>query len=126
MFDDPGAQVAADRPQLTHPRPELMAPVGLITPEVCEQYRRDGVVFIPQALHPDWLLLIELPFWREDSSPLRALIQWAIIFSIVAILFNYVALVNFGIYAGLFAPSLVLVGARVVERVAEHTLRSNP
>ncbi|MBI1181020.1 MAG: hypothetical protein GC201_10710 [Alphaproteobacteria bacterium] len=36
----------------------------LITPEVCEQYKRDGVVFLRQALHPQWLLLIELGLQR--------------------------------------------------------------
>lgn len=39
-------------------------PVSLITPEVVEQYRRDGLVFLPQALHPEWLLLIDLGLQR--------------------------------------------------------------
>jgi len=39
-------------------------PVALITPEVIEAYQRDGVVFLPQALHPEWLLLIELALQR--------------------------------------------------------------
>ncbi len=50
--------------QLTHPRPELMAPVALITDEVIEQYRTDGVVVLRQALHPDWLMLIDLGLQR--------------------------------------------------------------
>ena len=37
---------------------------GLITPEIREQYKRDGVVFLRQALHPEWLLLIELGLQR--------------------------------------------------------------
>ena len=40
------------REQLTHPRAELMAPVALITADVIERYRRDGVVLLRQALHP--------------------------------------------------------------------------
>jgi ectoine hydroxylase-related dioxygenase (phytanoyl-CoA dioxygenase family) len=35
-------------------------PVALITDDVIEGYRRDGVVFLPQALHPEWLLLAEM------------------------------------------------------------------
>ena len=38
--------------------------MSLITPEVIEQYQRDGIVFLPQALHPEWLLLIELGLQR--------------------------------------------------------------
>ena len=32
--------------------------------EVRERYRRDGVLFIPEALHPEWLMLIELGLQR--------------------------------------------------------------
>lgn len=39
-------------------------PVSLITPEVVEEYRRDGVVMVRQALHPEWLRLIEMAFER--------------------------------------------------------------
>lgn len=53
-----------DGPRLTHPKPELMAPVALITAEVREQYHRDGVVFLPQALHPLWLQLVEIGLQR--------------------------------------------------------------
>ena len=28
---------------------------SLITPEVIEQFDRDGVLLLPQALHPEWL-----------------------------------------------------------------------
>ena len=38
--------------------------VARITPELVEQYRRDGVIFLPRALHPDWLLLVELGLQR--------------------------------------------------------------
>ncbi len=41
---------------------------GLITPEIREQYKRDGVVFLRQALHPEWLLLIELGLQRVLGS----------------------------------------------------------
>jgi hypothetical protein len=46
-------------------RPDVpLDPVSLITPEVVEAYRRDGVVFLPQALDPQWLLLVELGLQR--------------------------------------------------------------
>lgn len=35
-----------------------------ITPDLKEQFARDGVVFLKQALHPDWLQLIELGLAR--------------------------------------------------------------
>jgi ectoine hydroxylase-related dioxygenase (phytanoyl-CoA dioxygenase family) len=38
--------------------------VDLITPEVRETYARDGVVLLREALHPEWLLLIELGLQR--------------------------------------------------------------
>lgn len=38
--------------------------VALITPEVREAYARDGVVILRQALHPEWLLLIDLGLQR--------------------------------------------------------------
>ena len=34
--------------------------VALITPEVRETYARDGVAILRQALHPEWLLLLQL------------------------------------------------------------------
>jgi len=39
-------------------------PVPLITQDVIDRYRRDGIVFLPQALHPEWLMLIELGLQR--------------------------------------------------------------
>ena len=43
----------------------------IITPELSERYRRDGVVFVPQLLHPDWLALIAAGITRVlgNSSP---------------------------------------------------------
>ena len=37
---------------------------GLITPELVDQFNRDGVIMLPQALHPEWLLAIELGLGR--------------------------------------------------------------
>jgi len=48
----------------TERAPRWDDPLALITPELVEQYRRDGVVVLPQALHPEWLLLIELGLQR--------------------------------------------------------------
>jgi len=39
-------------------------PLSLVTDEVEQQYRDDGVVVLRQALHPEWLLLIELGLQR--------------------------------------------------------------
>jgi len=39
-------------------------PVALITSEVTARYARDGVVLLPGALHPEWLVLIELGLTR--------------------------------------------------------------
>ena len=43
-------------------------PLGIITPEVIETYRRDGVVFLKQALDPEWLTLIEYGIRRVQHS----------------------------------------------------------
>ena len=47
----------------------------MITPEVIAQYREDGVVHLPQALGPEWLMLIDLGIQRilKSSSPYK---QW--------------------------------------------------
>ncbi len=59
------------------PSPETVAvtpakrwddPLALITPEVIEAYRRDGIVYLPQAIHPEWLMLIELGIRRILNS----------------------------------------------------------
>lgn len=39
-------------------------PVALITPEVVERYRTDGVVFLRQALHPEWIELVGMGLQR--------------------------------------------------------------
>lgn len=39
-------------------------PVGLITEAVIEEFRREGVVHLPQALHPEWLALLDLGLQR--------------------------------------------------------------
>ncbi len=46
--------------------------VARITPEVREAYARDGVVLLRQALHPEWLLLIELGLNRVLRDPGQA------------------------------------------------------
>ncbi|MGA3023555.1 MAG: CHASE2 domain-containing protein [Bryobacteraceae bacterium] len=66
-----------------------------------------------------WFALVELPFWWQGVSTGRALLLSAFASIIVLLLMNYVALVSFGVYVGLFAPSLLLIGARVVDRIAE-------
>jgi hypothetical protein len=69
-----------------------------------------------------WFALVELPFWWQGVTTGRALLFSALISIIVLLLMNYVALVSFGVYVGLFAPSLLLVAARVVDRIAEALL----
>ena len=46
-------------------------PISLITPEVIEAYDRDGVVYLPQALNWEWLMLIDFGIQRilNSSSP---------------------------------------------------------
>ena len=39
-------------------------PIALITPELKQTYQRDGVVILRQALHPEWLMLIEMGLQR--------------------------------------------------------------
>ena len=51
--------------------PGNQAAVDLITPELREQYARDGVVFLKQALHPDWLTLIEMGMQRAMANAMQ-------------------------------------------------------
>ena len=41
------------------------------TPELAEQYRRDGVLFVPQAVYPLWLQLIEMGITRILANSSR-------------------------------------------------------
>ena len=41
----------------------------LITPEVIERFGQDGVVFLSQALHGEWLELIEMAYDRVMRTP---------------------------------------------------------
>jgi ectoine hydroxylase-related dioxygenase (phytanoyl-CoA dioxygenase family) len=43
-------------------------PVSRITHEVIDRYRADGVVMMPQLLHPEWLTLIELGLQRVMAN----------------------------------------------------------
>lgn len=53
-------------------RPQEVPWRELITEEVITQYEEDGVVFLPQAVHREWLNLIELGIRRivRGSAPL--------------------------------------------------------
>ena len=42
-----------------------------VTPELVQQYKRDGVVFIDQLLHPLWLQLIEMGITRVLNNSTR-------------------------------------------------------
>lgn len=42
---------------------------SMLTAEVMEDYRREGVMLLPQALHPEWLMLIELGLMRVMANP---------------------------------------------------------
>ncbi len=48
---------------------------SLITPAVIEAYHRDGIVFLPQAIAPEWLMLIDFGIKRilASSSPYKQL-----------------------------------------------------
>lgn len=48
----------------TADRTARIDPVAMITDEVRATYERDGVIMLPGALHPEWLLLIELGLER--------------------------------------------------------------
>ncbi len=47
--------------------------VAQITTDVIEQYQKEGVVFLPKALHADWIRLIDLGIDRvkDSASPNR-------------------------------------------------------
>ena len=41
----------------------------IVTPEMREQYQRDGVLYIPQLIHPEWLSVIEQGMKRNMDNP---------------------------------------------------------
>ncbi len=41
----------------------------IITPELRERYREDGVVHVPGLLHPEWLALVEQGMKRNADNP---------------------------------------------------------
>lgn len=45
---------------------------NLITTEMSRKYAQDGVVFLRQALHPEWLMLIEQGLGRILSDSAQA------------------------------------------------------
>lgn len=49
-------------------REPVADPVGLVTDEVKERFAADGVVHLANALHPEWLLLLELGLQRVMAS----------------------------------------------------------
>jgi ectoine hydroxylase-related dioxygenase (phytanoyl-CoA dioxygenase family) len=56
----------------TEPKPaEPIYGVDRITPEICQQYAQDGVVFLKQALHPEWLMLLEMGLHRVMNNTLQ-------------------------------------------------------
>jgi ectoine hydroxylase-related dioxygenase (phytanoyl-CoA dioxygenase family) len=63
---DTDMQSVAEKPAADSARIDS---VGLITKEVIEQYQRDGVVFLPKALHAEWIKLIDLGIDRVLASP---------------------------------------------------------
>ena len=42
-----------------------------VTPELVDQYKRDGVVFVDQLVHPSWLQLIEMGISRILNNSSR-------------------------------------------------------
>ncbi len=56
-----------------------------------------------------WLLLVELPFWLLRLPLLRSILFSFGISVVVVFLARYVALVNFGLYISLLAPSAFLL-----------------
>lgn len=85
-------------------------PVGLVW--------RIGISFV-------WFFVLELPFWLHGFSTVRALLLSGLVSALVLFLASYVALVNFGLYVGLFPPSLLLIAARVVHNFGEAALKTS-
>ena len=48
------------------------APTPLITPELIARYEQDGVVCVRNALHPEWLMLLEMGLQRIMADPGQA------------------------------------------------------
>jgi hypothetical protein len=65
-----------------------------------------------------WLFVVELPFWVLNLPIRKGLIFSAGSSMIILVLAKYVALVNFGLYISLFAPSVLLIAVSVLHLLA--------
>jgi hypothetical protein len=66
-----------------------------------------------------WLMLVELPFWVLKNQIAKGLLFSFVSSIIILFLAKYVALVNFGLYISLFAPSVLLVAVSLLHVIAE-------
>ena len=66
---DPFGRYRPSEEEAAQPWPAEIDWRALITPEVIERYAEDGVVFLPQALHAEWLELIEMAYERVMRTP---------------------------------------------------------
>ena len=53
-------------------------PVGSITHEMIERYNQDGVVMLRGAIHPEWLMLIEMGLGRVTRKGILGAFQEAL------------------------------------------------
>jgi hypothetical protein len=65
-----------------------------------------------------WLVLVEMPFWILKNQLQKGLLFSVAVSIIILFLAKYVALVNFGLYISLFAPSVLLLGVSLLHVVA--------
>ena len=56
---------------MSTPAPQPLFGTDLITRDMVDQYQQDGVIFIKQALHPDWLMLLEMGLQRVMANALQ-------------------------------------------------------
>ncbi len=73
------------------------------------------------ALSFAWLILVELPFWLMQEKLMKGLIFSVAVSIIILFLAKYVALVNFGIFINLFAPSALLLGTSLIHVLAHRS-----
>ena len=66
-----------------------------------------------------WLLLVELPYWVLKLPIWKSVLFSVGISLLIVFLARYVALVNFGLFINLFAPSAFLVTVSVLHLLAK-------
>jgi hypothetical protein len=101
------------------PMPGFVIHANYIESLLDEHYLKAISIWWQLAISAVWFLLMEIPFWRIETGTAKPLAIALVVWIFVSILVYYVAVVNWGYYTALFAPSLIALLLRSTHRWLE-------